>query len=54
MRRNHNGEIVCRDLQNGVVTEGVDMLWDGDSFRGAAEAAGAWSVYKVCGNEHGG
>ena len=46
-RVDDDGQVVCRDLQNGVVTEGVDMLWDGDSFGGSAESAWAWSVYKV-------
>ena len=36
-------QVVCRDLQNGVETEGIDVFRDGDTFGGAAVAAGAWN-----------
>lgn len=37
------GQVVSRDLQNGVETEGIDVFRDGYAFGGAAEAACAWN-----------
>lgn len=48
-----NGEVVGGDLNAEVVSDGVDMLGDGDVSRGVADAAGAFLKDEVGGDEDG-